>query len=60
MMAAAQAVDLRGDIVLAPGTAAVHAKIRSVAAPLHEDRPLGPDAEILYAMLSTADNDPTR
>lgn len=53
LMAAAQAVDLRGGIRLAPGTAAVHAQVRKLVEPLHEDRPLGPDADALYTALSS-------
>jgi len=52
LMAAAQAVDLR-KADLAPGTAKVHAAVRALAAPLHEDRPLGADAEALYSALSS-------
>lgn len=53
LMAAAQAVDLRDGIRLAPGTAAVHAQVRKLVEPLHEDRPLGPDADALYEALSS-------
>lgn len=53
LMAAAQAVDLRDGIRLAPGTAAVHAQVRKLVEPLHEDRPLGPDADALYDALSS-------
>jgi histidine ammonia-lyase len=53
LMAAAQAVDLRDGIQLAPGTAAVHAQVRKLVGPLHEDRALGPDAEALYTALSS-------
>jgi histidine ammonia-lyase len=52
-MAAAQAIDLRDGIRLAPGTAAVHARVRAVVRPLHEDRPLGEDADRLYEALSS-------
>lgn len=51
LMAAAQAVDLRR-VKLAPGTTKVHAAVRTVVARLEEDRPLGPDAEAVYAALS--------
>jgi histidine ammonia-lyase len=53
LMAAAQAVDLRDGLRLAPGTAAVHARVRGVVRPLHEDRPLGEDADRLYEALSS-------
>jgi histidine ammonia-lyase len=52
LMAAAQAVDLR-KAELARGTAKVHAAVRALVAMLGEDRPLGPDAEALYAALSS-------
>ncbi|SFO32349.1 histidine ammonia-lyase [Mesorhizobium sp. NFR06] len=51
LMAAAQAVDLREGITLAPATGAIHAAVRSHVATLKEDRPLGIDAEALYAAL---------
>lgn len=64
LMAAAQAVNLRdGELkdtvqkhqpfVLAPGTQAIHGAVRTHAAMLWEDRPLGIDAEKLYAALSS-------
>lgn len=53
LMAAAQAVDLRDGIRLAPGTAAVHARVRELVGPLHTDRPLGPDTDALYTALSS-------
>ncbi|PTE07841.1 HAL/PAL/TAL family ammonia-lyase [Mesorhizobium helmanticense] len=52
LMAAAQAVDLRDGLVLAPGTSAIHAAVRAHVSSLREDRPLGPDAEPLYASLA--------
>lgn len=52
LMAAAQAVDLRDGLKLAPGTAAVHTAVRAHVAMLREDRPLGTDAEVLHAMLA--------
>ena len=52
LMAAAQAVDLREGLTLAPGTAAIHAAVRAHVAMLREDRPLGADAEALYASLA--------
>jgi histidine ammonia-lyase len=52
MMAAAQAIDLR-DIGLPAGVANIHAAVRAVAARLDEDRPLGPEAEALYAAISS-------
>jgi histidine ammonia-lyase len=53
LLAAAQAVDLREGLALAPRTRAVHYALRAHAAMLQEDRPLGPDAEALYAALSS-------
>uniref|UniRef100_UPI0035A8502E HAL/PAL/TAL family ammonia-lyase n=1 Tax=Mesorhizobium sp. LHD-90 TaxID=3071414 RepID=UPI0035A8502E len=53
LMAAAQAADLRGHQSLAAGTLAVHAAVRALVATLREDRPLGIDAEKLYAALSS-------
>ena len=52
LMAAAQAVDL-GQAALGQGTAKVHAAVRAIVARLDEDRPLGADAEALYAALSS-------
>ncbi|MBZ9765154.1 histidine ammonia-lyase [Mesorhizobium sp. CA6] len=51
LMAAAQAIDLREGMALAPATGAIHAAVRSHVATLKEDRPLGIDAEALYAAL---------
>ena len=52
LMAAAQAVDLREGLTLAPATGVIHAAVRAHVASLREDRPLGPDAEPLYATLA--------
>lgn len=52
MLAAAQAVDLRGGFVLAPRVQALHDAIRAQSATVREDRSLGPDAEALYTALS--------
>jgi histidine ammonia-lyase len=52
LMAAAQAVDLREGLTLAPATGVIHAAVRAHVASLREDRPLGPDAEPLYASLA--------
>jgi histidine ammonia-lyase len=52
LMAAAQAVDLR-KAELGAETAKIRAAVRAITAPLHEDRPLGADAEALYAALSS-------
>ncbi|TPI14501.1 histidine ammonia-lyase [Mesorhizobium sp. B4-1-3] len=51
LMAAAQAVDLREGTTLAPATGAIHAAVRTHVATLKEDRPLGINAEALYAAL---------
>lgn len=69
LMAAAQAADLRGEAnhhqrpswadaaqnqwSLVPGTRTIHTAIRAHVSMLHEDRPLGADAETLYAALSS-------
>ena len=53
LMAAAQAVDLRDGLALAPATGAIHAAVRAHAAMLKEDRPLGTDAEVLYGSLAS-------
>ena len=52
LMAAAQAVDLRDGFTLAPRTTAVHTATRALVPALREDRPLGIDAEALYAALA--------
>ncbi len=52
LMAAAQAVDLREGLTLAPATGVIHAAVRAHVASLREDRPLGPDAEPLYTSLT--------
>lgn len=53
LIAAAQAVDLREGLALGKGTSAVHENVRAVVARLHEDRPLGSDADAIYAALSS-------
>lgn len=53
LLAGAQAAGLRDGLVPAPGVATVLAAVRSLAVPLREDRPLGADAEALYAALSS-------
>ncbi|MBZ9797811.1 histidine ammonia-lyase [Mesorhizobium sp. ES1-4] len=52
LMAAAQAVDLREALTLAPRTSAIHTAIRALVPTLKEDRPLGVDAEALHAALA--------
>ena len=52
MMAAAQAVDLREGLTLAPRTGAIYAAVRAHVSMLKDDRPLGADAEVLHAMLA--------
>jgi histidine ammonia-lyase len=47
MLAAAQGVDLRPDHRCGKGTAETHAFVRSLAAKLDEDRPLGEDAMLI-------------
>ena len=53
LMAAAQAVDLRDGFALAPATGVIHAAVRTRVTTLSEDRPLGMDAETLYAALAS-------
>ncbi|TPL90506.1 histidine ammonia-lyase [Mesorhizobium sp. B2-3-13] len=52
LMAAAQAIDLREGLTLAPRTSAVHTAIRALVLTLKGDRPLGVDAEALHAALA--------
>jgi histidine ammonia-lyase len=52
LMAAAQAVDV-AEVALALGTSRVQSAVRATVAALAEDRPLGGDAEALYAELSS-------
>jgi len=51
LVAAAEAVDLVGTVGLAPGTRALHERIRARIPPLLEDRPLGTDVERLAGVL---------
>lgn len=53
LMAAAQAVDLSGELQLAPRTQRIHVAVRALVARLQQDRALGVDAEALYAALSS-------
>ena len=52
LMAAAQAVDLREGLTLAPGTGAIYAAVRAHVSMLKDDRPLGADAEVFRTMLA--------
>jgi histidine ammonia-lyase len=52
LMAAAQAVDLREDLTLAPATGVIHAAVRTHVPALKEDRPLGANADALHAALA--------
>ncbi len=52
LIAAAQAVDLRGPLTLGAGTRAVHAVVRRHVAPLDEDRAQGPDFERLASAIA--------
>ncbi|SDA88702.1 HAL/PAL/TAL family ammonia-lyase [Mesorhizobium qingshengii] len=52
LMAAAQAVDLREGLTLAPGTGPIYAAVRAHVSMLKDDRPLGADAEVLRTMLA--------
>ncbi|MDQ4062260.1 MAG: aromatic amino acid lyase, partial [Pseudomonadota bacterium] len=51
LIVAAQAVDLRGNISLGRGTAAVHQAVRAHVPPLDEDRPCAPDIEAVDTMI---------
>jgi len=53
LLAAAEALDLRGTDRLGTGTRAAYAAVRAIVAPLLEDRPLGDDVERLAASLDT-------
>lgn len=53
-MVAAQAVDLRPSAGLGAGSAAVHAQVRQVVAPLEQDRPPGRDAMAVAQALDCA------
>jgi histidine ammonia-lyase len=51
LVVAAEAVDLAGVETLGRGTAAAHAVVRELVAPLTGDRPMGPDVEHVAAGL---------
>src|SRR5262249_61373701 len=53
LLAAAEAVDLTGTEGLAAGTRAAYAAVRSMVAPLLDDRPLGDDVERLASALAS-------
>lgn len=53
LMVAAQACDLRGGIALGTGSKAVHDQVRSVVAPLGEDRQISPDIEAIERLIAT-------
>lgn len=55
LMAAAQALDLRGVPASAPALAAAHAMVRAVVRRVREDRPLGPDIERLAGAIAAGD-----
>jgi histidine ammonia-lyase len=55
LLAAAQAIDLGGEDRLGPPLAALHARLRWVVGPLHDDRPTGPDVERLAAWIRAED-----
>lgn len=57
LLAAAQALELRGLADAAPGMRTVHAAVRGVSAPLDDDRPLADDVEALVALV---DAEPAR
>lgn len=54
LMTAAQAIDLRklDRATLGRGAAATYRAVRAGVAPLYEDRPLGPDVELVAAMIA--------
>jgi histidine ammonia-lyase len=51
LMIAAQACDLRADSVLGNVTRVIHDRVRSVVAPLREDRPTSPDILAIEALI---------
>jgi len=53
LIAAAQAVDLRGSPALGRGTRAAYAAVRAVVPRLDEDRVLGPDVEAVAELLAS-------
>ena len=54
-MTAAQAVDLRGGVRLAPATRVVYEAVRGAVPILHEDRETGPDAMAVLAAVGRAE-----
>jgi histidine ammonia-lyase len=55
LVCAAQAVDLATPAALGHGTAAAHASVRQLVAPLGDDRPLGADVERVWRGLVVTD-----
>ncbi|WP_416770290.1 aromatic amino acid lyase [Pseudomonas sp. RHF3.3-3] len=53
LIAAAQAVDLRGDVRLGQGTAGIHRAVRSQVARLETDRPGAWDVQALLALIES-------
>lgn len=53
LMTAAAGVDLRAPLTPAPGVAAAIRELRTVVAPLTEDRPLSPDMEAINSLMRT-------
>jgi len=55
LIAASQALDLRGQVALGRGTAAAHRAVRRHAAVVVEDRPLAPDVETVATALANGE-----
>jgi histidine ammonia-lyase len=55
LLAAAQACEIRGNAALRPGVAAILEKVRGVAGPVFEDRPM--DADIAALVRAIAEDD---
>jgi histidine ammonia-lyase len=55
LLAAAQACEIRGTVELRPGVASILEKIRSIAGPVFEDRPMDEDIAALVRAISEND-----
>lgn len=55
LLVAAQAVDLRGRPRLGRGTRAAYETVRSLAAPLEDDRVIAPDVEAVHAAIASGE-----
>lgn len=54
-MCAAQGVDQRAPLTPAPGTASLHATIRSHVPKLEHDRPIGADIDVIAELIRNGD-----